>query len=97
MAEDDEFLRLEAEAAAASPEPAPEPAPPPAPPPRPPARPPLRQAGKLPKAMPAEPGRAKPAVRAQPAEASSERLERLAQSTRTSADHDLWDYGSPNP
>ena len=41
--------------------------------------------------MPAEPGRAKPAVRAQPAEASSERLERLAQSTRTSADRDLWD------
>eukprot|EP01044_Picomonas_judraskeda_P000697 COSAG03_NODE_33_length_18025_cov_70.016903_8_plen_1053_part_00 len=111
MADDsgDEFLRLEAEAAddVVAPQPAPLPLPPPRPqpaplplplpPPRPPGRP-LRQAGMLPKAMPAEAGRAKPATRARPADGTSaarlesnQRLERLAQSTRTSADRDLWD------
>ena len=45
----------------------------------------------LPKAMPAEPGRTKPALRDRPAGTSSERIERLAQSMRTSADRDLWD------
>eukprot|EP01043_Picozoa_sp_COSAG02_P059783 COSAG02_NODE_7679_length_2897_cov_1.815225_2_plen_426_part_01 len=66
----------------------------PLPPPRPPARP-LRQAGMLPKAMPASAGAA---VRARPAGGtSSERLEKLAQSKRTSADRDLWDEKRRGP